>query len=59
MVKRDPKTQGANFVFLFFLVMLDDTLAYLSIIAIGIWSNRELKKRERQELNKNSESDEV
>jgi hypothetical protein len=39
--------------------MLDDTLAYLSIIAIGIWSNRELKKRERQELNKNSESDEV
>jgi len=44
---------------LFFLVMLDDTLAYLSIIAIGIWSNRELKKRERQELNKNSESDEV
>ena len=43
---------------IFFLVMLDDTLAYLSIIAIGIWSNRELKKRERQELNKNSESDE-
>ena len=44
---------------IFFLVMLDDTLAYLSIIAIGIWSNRELKKRERQELNKNSESDQV
>lgn len=44
---------------IFFLVMLDDTLTYLSIIAIGIWSNRELKKRERQELNKNSESDQV
>ena len=44
---------------LFFLVMLDDTLAYLSIIAIGIWSNRELKKRQAKELNKNSESDKV
>ena len=38
---------------IFFLVMLDDTLAYLSIIAIGIWSNRELKKRNKEELNKN------
>ena len=40
---------------IFFLVMLDDTLTYLSIIAIGIWSNRELKKRnkkEEEELNK-------
>ena len=41
---------------IFFLVMLDDTLAYLSIIAVGIWSNRQLKKREeaeKRELNKN------
>ena len=38
---------------LFFLVMLDDTLTYLSIIAVGIWSNRELKKRNKEELNKN------
>ena len=34
---------------IFFLVMLDDTLAYLSIIAIAFWSNRELKKREKLE----------
>ena len=45
---------------IFFLVMLDDTLAYLSIIAIGIWSNRELKKRnkkEEEELNKKSDQE--
>ena len=45
---------------IFFLVMLDDTLAYLSIIAVGIWSNRELKKRnkkEQEELNKKSDED--
>ena len=43
---------------IFFLVMLDDTLAYLSIIAIGIWTNRQLKKeKEREEkLNKNLDS---
>ena len=33
---------------IFFLVMLDDTLAYLSIIAIAFWSNKELKKREKK-----------
>ena len=37
--------------------MLDDTLAYLSIIAIGIWSNRELKKRNKEELNKKSDQE--
>ena len=43
---------------IFFLVMLDDTLAYLSIIAVGIWSNRELKKRNKQELEElNKKSD--
>ena len=45
---------------IFFLVMLDDTLTYLSIIAIGIWSNRELKKRnkkEEEELNKKSDQE--
>ena len=43
---------------IFFLVMLDDTLAYLSIIAIGIWTNRQLKKeKEREEkLNKDLDS---
>ena len=34
---------------IFFLVMLDDTLAYLSIIAVGIWSNRALKKQKALE----------
>ena len=43
---------------IFFLDMLDDTLAYLSIIAVGIWTNRQLKKeKEREEkLNKNLDS---
>ena len=34
---------------IFFLVMLDDTLAYLSIIAVGIWTNRQLKKQKELE----------
>ena len=34
---------------IFFLVMLDDTLAYLSIIAVGIWTNRQLKKEKKLE----------
>ena len=34
---------------IFFLVMLDDTLAYLSIIAVGIWTNRQLKKEKELE----------
>ena len=45
---------------IFFLVMLDDTLAYLSVIAVAFWSNRELKKRnkkEQEELNKKSDEE--
>ena len=34
---------------IFFLVMLDDTLAYLSIIAVAFWSTRALKKQEEKE----------
>ena len=34
---------------IFFLVMLDDTRAYLSIIAVGIWTNRQLKKEKALE----------
>ena len=34
---------------IFFLVMLDDTIAYLSIIAVGIWTNRQLKKEKALE----------
>ena len=42
---------------IFFLVMLNDTLAYLSVIAVVFWSNRELKRREKEELNKKSDQD--
>ena len=45
---------------IFFLVMLDDTLAYLTVIAVAFWSNRELKKRnkkEQEELNKKSDEE--
>ena len=34
---------------IFFLDMLDDTLTYLSIIAVGIWTNRQLKKQKELE----------
>ena len=34
---------------IFFLVMLDDTIAYLSIIAVAFWSTRALKKQEEKE----------
>ena len=34
---------------IFFLVMLDDTIAYLTIIAVGIWTNRQLKKQKALE----------
>ena len=34
---------------IFFLVMLDDTLAYLSIIEVVIWTNRQLKKEKALE----------
>ena len=44
---------------IFFLVMLDDTLAYLSIIAVGIWTNRQLKKEKALEEKKQREEDEA
>ena len=37
--------------------MLDDTLAYLTVIAVAFWSNRELKRREKEELNKKSDEE--
>ena len=42
---------------IFFLVMLDDTLAYLSVIAVAFWSNRELKRREKEELKQQKEDE--
>ena len=44
---------------IFFLVMLDDTLAYLSIIAVGIWTNRQLKKQKALEEKQQREEDEA
>ena len=44
---------------IFFIVMLDDTLAYLSIIAVGIWTNRQLKKEKALEEKKQREEDEA
>ena len=49
LVKPFPEWVRIGGSTIFFLVMLDDTLAYLSIIAIAFWSNRELKKREELE----------
>jgi hypothetical protein len=36
---------------IFFLVMLDDTLLYASIIIFALWSNRQVKKINRTEDN--------
>ena len=44
---------------IFFLVMLDDTLAYLSIIAVGIWTNRQLKKEKELEEKQQQKEDEA
>ena len=43
---------------IFFLVMLDDTLTYLSIIAVGIWTNRQLKKQKALEEKQTKEDQE-
>jgi len=39
--------------------MLDDTLAYLSIIAVGIWTNRQLKKEKELEEKQQQKEDEA
>ena len=44
---------------IFLLVMLDDTLAYLSIIAVGIWTNRQLKKEKELEEKQQQKEDEA
>ena len=42
---------------IFFLVMLDDTLAYLSVLGVAMWSKRELKRREKEELKQQKEDE--
>ena len=49
LVKPFPEWLRIGGSTIFFLVMLDDTLAYLSIIAVGIWTNRQLKKEKALE----------
>ena len=49
LVKPFPEWLRIGGSTIFFLVMLDDTLAYLSIIAVGIWTNRQLKKQKELE----------
>ena len=40
-------TVGSSIIF--FLVMLDDTLMYLSVIGIAYWSNKQAKKLKKEE----------
>ena len=44
---------------IFFLVMLDDTLAYLTFIAIGMFSARALKKEKALEEKQQQKDDEA
>ena len=36
---------------IFFLVMLDDTLMYATVIGIAYWSNRQIQKQKKLEQN--------
>ena len=49
LVKPFPEWLRIGGSTIFFLVMLDDTIAYLTIIAVGIWTNRQLKKEKALE----------
>ena len=44
VTKRLPQWMTVGSSVIFFLVMLDDTLMYLSVIGIAYWSNRQAKK---------------
>ena len=59
LIKPFPEWMRVGGGIIFFLVMLDDTLAYLSILGVAMWSNRELKKREKadQKLQEQQEED--
>ena len=49
LIKPFPEWMRVGGGIIFFLVMLDDTIAYLSIIAVAFWSTRALKKQEEKE----------
>jgi len=44
VTKRLPQWITVGSSVIFFLVMLDDTIMYLSVIGIAYWSNRQAKK---------------
>ena len=57
LVKPFPEWLRIGGSTIFFLVMLDDTIAYLSIIAVAFWSTRALKKQEEKEDKENGLTD--
>ena len=57
LIKPFPEWMRVGGGIIFFLVMLDDTLAYLSILGVAMWSNRELKRREKEELKQQKEDE--
>ena len=57
LVKPFPEWMRVGGGIIFFLVMLDDTLAYLSVLGVAMWSNRELKRREKEELKQQKEDE--
>ena len=53
VTRRLPQWITVGSSVIFFLVMLDDTLMYLTVIGIAYWSNKQankLKKKEENEL---------
>ena len=57
LIKPFPEWMRVGGGIIFFLVMLDDTLAYLSVLGVAMWSNRELKRREKEELKQQKEDE--
>ena len=57
LIKPFPEWMRVGGGIIFFLVMLDDTIAYLSVLGVAMWSNRELKRREKEELKQQKEDE--
>ena len=57
LIKPFPEWIRVGSGIIFFLVMLDDTLAYLTVLGVAMWSNRELKRREKEELRHQKEDE--
>ena len=57
LIKPFPEWMRVGGGIIFFLVMLDDTLAYLSVLGVAMWSKRELKRREKEELRQQKEDE--